>query len=106
MHPNLTLPQSIAKDKQSQTGEGVLNFHLGRGVQPKESKMRDCRTDRPGHQIWGLAELIFFFFFFFFFFLTNMLLSELIFGPNKAQVKLTELGFGQFLGLGTENLPN
>ena len=35
-----------------------------------------------------------------------MLLSELIFGPNEAQVKLTELGFGQVLGLGTENLPN
>ena len=35
-------------------------------------------------------------------FLTKMLLSELIFDPNK----LSELDFGRLLGLGTENLPN
>ena len=35
-----------------------------------------------------------------------MLLSEMIFGSNETHVKLTKLGFGQFLGLGTENLPN
>ena len=27
----------------------------------------------------------------------------MIFGPNDTHVKLTKLGFGQFLGLGTEN---
>ena len=82
MHPNLTLPQSIAKDKQSQTGGGVLNFHLGRGVQPKSRKWGLVVRIGPGTKFGGLLNWSFFFFF-----LTNKLLSELIFGPNEMRLK-------------------
>ena len=59
--------------------EGVLAFQNGRSVQ---------------RQMWGLMN---------WFFLSKKLLSELIY---LAQIRLSALDFGQFIGLGTENLPN